>query len=378
MNDEQQDVVVNLLAKMKGLGMWGAKPKAPIDGPVVTAFPFEVPDSLRLSKFLASEEDFALAVGVESLDIRRVGGELVFFVPNRNRRTVNFLDCLATYVRNYENMRLPIMLGTDFRGTHASLDLADAPHILIAGSTNSGKSIFESSIIASLAMKFSPWDLKMILVDTKRLDLPMFDHLPHVEETVTKVEQWYPMMETLMTTVEARKTKLEKEKVRNIWEYRAKGLHMPVIVLVIDELADLMEHDYAYRQMMKKKAKEDDSIEKFTEPTVEDALLRLVQICRAVGVHIIACTQRTSVDIISGTIKTNFPTRISLRLPTGTDSRTILGTVGAENLLGKGDMLIKKPDSDNVERYHGPFVRLEDVKAVLEQKEDILKMLGAA
>jgi S-DNA-T family DNA segregation ATPase FtsK/SpoIIIE len=139
-----------------------------------------------------------------------------------------------------------------------------------------------------------------------------------------------------------------------------------------------MEHDYAYRQMMKKKAKEDDSVEKFTEPTVEDALLRLVQICRAVGVHIIACTQRTSVDIISGTIKTNFPTRISLRLPTGTDSRTILGTIGAENLLGKGDMLIKKPDTDNVERFHGPFVRLEDVKAVLQDRDMILKMLGAA
>lgn len=382
LTEEQLDAMANLLSKMKGLGVL-AKPGSPIPGPVVTGYPFQIPDSLPLRKFEAASKDFALAVGVEAVDIRRIGHEVVLFVPNKDRKTVYFLDALHWYLKAPEvgQMQLPILMGTNFKGEPKAIDLYEMPHLLIAGSTGSGKSVYESAIIASLSTAKSPSELEMILVDTKQLDLHLFEGLPHIKTVVHEISQWYPMMANLMVTVEIRKSQLKKAGARNILEYNrnvAATMRLPYITLIIDEFADLTEHDYAYRQAMKKAAREDDSVPKFEEPTVEEAVLRLIQVCRAVGIHIILCTQRTSVDIISGSIKANFPARISLRLPTGTDSRTILDETGAENLLGKGDMLAKLPDRQGVERYHGPFVKLDDISALLRDQEMIKKMLGVA
>ncbi len=234
-------------------------------------------------------------------------------------------------------------------------------------------SIFESAIIAALATLKSPKELELYLVDTKRVDLGLFESWPHVKQTAKSAEDWYIVINEIYLEVQKRNRLFEQQKVRNITEYNKllpeDETKLPHIVLIIDELADLMEKDNDIR-VEKKRNKEE------PETKVEDSLRKLIQICRAAGVHIIACTQRTSVDIISGTIKANFPTRISLRLPQSNDSRVILGQNGAENLLGLGDMLVKKADSDQLLRYHGPFVKLSDIEAIPAQYELLRESLG--
>ena len=368
----QLDTIASLVAKMRGLGIT-AHPQTPIAGPIVTAYPFKLPDSVPLSKLYAREEDLALAAGVESLDIRRIGDQVIIFVPNKERKVVQFIDVLTWYLKDeiVKKQELPLMLGVDYRGSYATLDLAEMPHILIAGSTGSGKSVFESSIIAALSTIKTEEELELYLVDTKQLDLTLFNGLGHVKKVVRRVEEWYRVINKLFQITEHRLTELSGAKVRNIREYNSLGLtKMPYIVIVIDELADLIMHDKALRDERKQNELDHD------EPKVIESIKRLIQICRAAGVHIIACTQRTSVDVVSGTVKANFPARISLRLPTSTDSRTILGQIGAENLLGKGDMLVQRPDCDNLERYHGPFVRLDDIAQVIMHQDMIKKMLG--
>lgn len=372
MNEEQTTIVANLLAKLKGLGVGFIKPVGIIDGPVVTGFRFEVPDHIPVSKIFAKQEDLEMAVQLpegEKFQIKRMGGELVFFIPNRERKIVDFKDCLWKYLKDEDlaTYQLPLMLGVDVYGNYAYLDLADMPHILVAGSTGAGKSVFESSLVASLATRFSPEQLSLYLVDTKRVDLTQFSTHPSVSLMARTVEEWYKTYNHLLREVERRLKELEGVGVRNIkefnqispyrWEYR---------ILIIDELADLIERDKAYKE------EHPDS----DEPKVIDAIKRIIGICRATGLHIIACTQRTDVKVVSGTVKANFPARISLRLPTGTDSRTILDQQGAENLLGKGDMLIKKPDNDNLERYHGPFVKLSDISEILLMRNELRSLAG--
>jgi S-DNA-T family DNA segregation ATPase FtsK/SpoIIIE len=247
------------------------------------------------------------------------------------------------------------------------LDLSEQPHILISGSTGSGKSIFESSLIASLAMKFEPNELELYLVDTKMLDLTLFEDLPHTREVAKEINDWYGLSVRLTQEVQRRNHLLSKNKCRNIKEYNQKvndNQKLSYIILIIDELADLIMKDKARR------------LEDKSNLTVMGAIGQLIQICRAAGIHIIACTQRTSVDIVNGVVKSNFPTRISLKLPSKQDSRVILDSNGAENLLGKGDMLIKSNDSDALSRYHGPFVNLNDIDMVLKQREMILNSIN--
>lgn len=372
MTPEQEDIVVNILSKMKGLGVL-SKPLGVVDGPVVTGYRFSLPDHLPVAKLLSKTEDIALAVGTESVDIRRVGGEVVVFIPNRVRKVIAFTEALTWFLKSLEvkEMQLPIMLGTNFKGDFEALDLATLPHLLIAGSTGSGKSIFETAIIAAISTALSPEELQIYLVDTKQVDLTLFRDLIHVKEIAYNADKWYKMYNYIFGLVQVRLHELSAGRARNIKEYNAMMIpskKMPYILLVIDELADLIEHDKAIRQER----------ENHDEPKVIDAIKRLIGICRATGVHIIACTQRTSVDVVSGTVKANFPARISLRLPTGTDSRTILGTTGAENLLGKGDMLVQRPDCDGVERFHGPFVRLDDIVQVIMHQDMIKRMLGVS
>jgi S-DNA-T family DNA segregation ATPase FtsK/SpoIIIE len=372
-NLENNSIEENIELKFLGLGFNGIKVKNKIEGNLITAFYLSIPNAIPVSKLLKEniEEEIAFACDVESVNIRRIGRDLVIFVPNKERKIVDFKECLFWYLKDNEvnNMKLPILLGTDFIGNKSVMDLALQPHILIAGSTGSGKSITESSIIASLSMKLNPSNLELYLVDTKRLDLTLFESLPHLKMIAKDEQEWYLLINHLIGEVSARNYKFEKKNVRNIQEYNKLGeAKLPYIVLVIDELADLIEKDKEFRRS---------AIDKdFFEPKVQDSLRRLIQICRASGVHVIACTQRTSVDVISGVIKANFPTRISLKLPSAIDSKTILDEKGAEKLLGNGDMLIKSQDSDNLKRFHSPFVRLEDIKMILEQREMILNSLG--
>lgn len=376
-NEKHKKIAKAIFDKLVGLGVKGIEMNSVIEGPVVTGFPIKLKPSTPINKIIPKADDIALAVGVESVVIERIGTELVVFVPNSDRVIVDFKDAMFWYLSDPEvkEMKLPILLGMNHRGEKAAIDLVEQPHLLIAGSTGSGKSIFITNIIAVLSTHKSPEDLKLYLVDTKRVDLTLFENLPHVKETAKDADDWYLLINGLHHEMQKRNRLLEQERVRNIDEYNKRmveyeadgkrlALKLPYIVLVIDELADLIEKDKIERAKYGK-AKD------CPEPSVTESLKRLIQICRASGVHVIACTQRTSVDIVSGSIKANFPTRISLRLPSYRDSMTIIDEGGAENLLGKGDMLLKRSDSDGLERYHGPFVKLEDIGTILEQQEMI-------
>lgn len=366
-------------AKLRGLGVNNFKIGDPIDGPVVTGYPLILGYATSIKTILNKTEDIALACGVESVDIRRVENQVIIFIPNKDRKIVDFKDALFWMMKDekVKEMKIPIILGQDFHGYNSAIDLVEQPHILIAGSTGSGKSIFESAIISALSMLKEPKELQMYIVDPKRVDLTLFDKLPHVKEVVTDINGWYKLMNYLYNEVQNRNNVLEKSKSRNITEFNAKSSKkMPYKVLIIDEMADLIVKDQACREEMKaQNAAMDLPVKTGLELTVIEALKRLIQVSRASGIHIIACTQRTSVDIVTGTVKANFPTRISLRLPSLTDSRTILDEKGAENLLGKGDMLMKSERNSNLERFHAPFVDIKDIEYILEQREEIKEMM---
>lgn len=369
----QNSTEERILNKLRGLKIQNPKITETEIGPIVTGYALEFNQSTPIANVLKLNEDLALACGVESVDIQRIGNKVWVFVPNKERKVVDFKDALFWFLKDEKvrKAQLPLLLGTDFKGEKQFLELSTQPHLLIAGSTGSGKSVLESNLIASLAMLKDEHELIFYLVDTKRLDLTLFEDLPQVAMIAKDIKDWYLLINSLIGEVSNRNYIFEKCKVRNIKEYNQKQeldskKKMPYIVLVIDELADLIEHDKDFRKSAEKE---------HLEPKVIDALRRLIQICRASGLHVIACTQRASVDVITGIVKTNFPTRISLKLPSAVDSKTILDSKGAENLLGKGDFLLKSQDSDNLKRFHSPFVNLEDVKLVLEQKEMILKSL---
>lgn len=368
-----------LLRKLHGLGVSGIHFEEPIIGPILTGYPCTMHDSISIRTIMSKSDDLALACGVESVNIERIDDKLVIFIPNKERKIVDFKDSLFWFLKDekVKEMQLPILLGTDFRGNGAALDLADQPHILLAGSTGSGKSVFESAVIAALSMIKSPKDLDLYLIDTKGLDLNLFKELPHVRETVGTIEEWYSTINKLKEIVKQRMTKLESAGARNIREYNSRfDGSMHYIVIIIDELADLIEKDSIFRDEEKSNCKMMDVPITYENAKVIDDLKRLIQICRASGIHIIVGTQRTSVDVVSGVVKANFPTRISLRLPAVQDSRTILGVSGAENLLGRGDMLVQMADYETINRYHGPYVRLEDIELILNQREMILQSLG--
>lgn len=373
----QDEVQKNILTKLRGLGFSGIKIETPINGPIVTAYPLIIPPSIDIKKILNQTENIALATGVEeSVDIRRVGNKLVVYVPNKEKKIVNFLEAMYWFLQDesVKEMKLPILLGQDTIGNKIAIDLTEQPHILMAGSTGGGKSVLLSDIIASLAMIHEPNELELYIIDTKAVDLPYFSRLPHVKNVVEEIDDWYLVIDKLIGEVASRRLVIKEAGVRNISEYNdISETKLPYIVLIIDELADLMEKDNDVRRRFKatKERGED-----YPNLSVEESINKLIKICRAFGIHIIACTQRTSTDVVSGTIKGNFPTRISLKVPSWRDSQVILDQNGAENLLGKGDMLVKSGDSDLLKRYHSPFIRIEDIKAILEQKELIKEQLA--
>jgi S-DNA-T family DNA segregation ATPase FtsK/SpoIIIE len=367
LSPEQRSLISIFTQKFKSLDL-AAIPVQIEPGPVVTAYYFKPHHSIPLSKILNKSEDFALAAGTDKITIQRIKGDIILFVANEKREFVDYKDYLNWYLTNEKALKqhIPIPLGIDHLGAKQSLDLVDMPHILLAGSTGSGKSVFESAIIASLGVRFSLAQLEMILVDTKQLDLTLFQRMPNVVEVCTDLMGYINMMERLIRTCRSRMNTLRGAACRNIQEFHKMGYNMPYIILVIDEFGDLLEQDRAAKK------------EKFNTAsefaTVDDQLKRLVQIARAAGIHVIAGTQRTSVKVVSGDIKANFPCRISLKLPTGFDSRTILGEDGAETLLGKGDMLVKMPESEVLTRYHGPFVRSQDIAWIASELDYIRDM----
>ena len=366
---EQQSTITALSLKMGSLSFY-AKFTRVETGPIITQYYFKPTPTSQLNKIMSKTEDLALCVGVESLIIQRQLDEISISVPNRIRTTIKFDSCLQWLSTDPSaNLaKLPLLMGQTPTGCNFTLDLATQPHILIAGSTGSGKSVFLSQLITSLAVQRSPDELKLILVDTKQLDLTLFSSLDHVTEMVDKIDQLYDVMDGLLLEVRKR-TETMKGICRNIseWNMLRMGKQFPYYVLVIDELADVIGQDLEIAKQ-EKREKEDISDRR---TRISTSLKSLAQISRAVGIHIIAATQRPSIKVIDGDVKTNFPTRISFKLPTSVDSRVILDENGAENLLGKGDYLYCTSQSSGPVRGHGSFVTMEDIGLVLSQHEYI-------
>lgn len=368
---DTDEVSEKIKKKLSSFGLSGIKVGEKLEGPIVTGYPIEITGAVPVSKILGKEEDIALALGVESVNIQRIGSRIVVFVPNVEKKIVDFKSYLYWYLQDDDvrQMELPICLGMDFHGKNAAIDLIRQPHVLIAGSTGAGKSIFESAIVACLSMAKSVDELSFVLVDTKRVDLSRFSGLLHVKEIIRDLDEWYVEINNLIREVDFRTTLFESKSVRNIVEYNTAfpDDKLNYIVLVIDEFADLMGRH---------KEKAGFYGKEYGEIAPDLSLARLTQIARAAGIHVILCTQRSSAKIIHGDLKANFPTRIALKLPSQIDSRTILDEKGAENLLGKGDMLVRMQDSDELKRFHAPLVRLEDIDAILNHREMILESLN--
>ena len=334
-------------------------------GPVVTTFEFKPEAGIKYSRITGLGDDLCLALRAESILIERIPGKSTvgIEVPNARRETIALRDVIESQEFSHSSGKLSVPLGKDLIGRIRAADLATMPHLLIAGSTGTGKSVFINSLLMGLLYKSTPDELKLVLVDPKRLELGLYADIPHLfTPVVTDAKVAANVLRNATREMERRLKLLAQRSVRNIDQYnrtfdKAQSLSLfenaeedehrplPYLVIVIDELADLMMVD---------------------TNGVEESITRLAQMARAVGIHLILATQRPSVDVITGLIKANFPARISFRVASKVDSRTILDTNGSESLLGKGDMLYLPAGSSRLHRIHGPYVHEHEVGAVCE------------
>jgi S-DNA-T family DNA segregation ATPase FtsK/SpoIIIE len=334
-------------------------------GPVVTTFEFKPEAGIKYSRIIGLTEDLCLALQAESILIERIPGKstIGIEVPNINRQTIALREIVEAQEFVNSPSKLTLAMGRDLHGRIRITDLAAMPHLLIAGSTGTGKSVFINSLMMSILYKASPDDVKMVLVDPKRLELNLYENIPHlIAPVVTDPKIASNVLRNATKEMENRLKLLAQRGVRNIDQYnrtfqKSQSLSLfdnveesehkplPYLVIVIDELADLMMVD---------------------TNNVEESITRLAQMARAVGIHLILATQRPSVDVITGLIKANFPARISFRVASKVDSRTILDSNGSESLLGKGDMLYLPAGSARLHRIHGPLVTEDEITAVCD------------
>ncbi len=330
-------------------------------GPVVTTFEFRPDAGVKYSRVTGLADDLCLAMAAESILIERMAGKSTvgIQVPNHGRETIWLRDVVECESFAQSKSRLAIALGKDINGRIVTADLASMPHVLIAGSTGSGKSVAINAMIMSVLFKATPEQVRMILVDPKRVELGMYEGIPHLfTPIITEAKLAANALRNAVREMERRLKLLAANHVRNIDQFNKlfdNGSEylfddkdqepLPYIIIIIDELADLMMLDRA---------------------NVEESITRLAQMARAVGIHLVLATQRPSVDVITGLIKANIPTRISFRLATKVDSRTIIDSNGAESLLGKGDMLYLPPGTSRVQRLHAPFVTEKEISAVTD------------
>ena len=328
-------------------------------GPVVTTFEFRPDAGVKYSRVTGLSDDLCLAMAAESILIERMAGKSTvgIQIPNTERETIWLRDVVESEGFAATKSKLPIALGKDIDGRIVTADLASMPHVLIAGSTGSGKSVAINAMIMSVLFRSTPEQVRMILVDPKRVELGMYEGIPHLfTPIITEAKLAANALKNAVREMERRLKLLAANHVRNIdqfnklfdngSEYLFEDVNqepLPYIIIVIDELADLMMLDRA---------------------NVEEAITRLAQMARAVGIHLVLATQRPSVDVITGLLKANVPTRMSFRLATKIDSRTIIDTNGAESLLGRGDMLFLPPGTSRLQRVHAPFVTEREIAAV--------------
>ena len=315
-------------------------------GPVVTLNEFEPAAGVKVSKIINLSDDIARNTSSESARIATIPGRSTIGIelPNPTRENVYLSEILSNNDFLKKDVRLPIALGKNISGIPVVGDLASMPHLLIAGTTGSGKSVCINTIILSLLFRHTPDKCKFILIDPKMLELSTYEGIPHLLcPVITEAKKAASVLGWVVKEMENRYRLMTKEGVRNIDSYNTKhSLPMPYIVVVVDEMSDLML---------------------VAGKEIENYIQKLSQMARAAGIHIIMATQRPSVDVITGTIKANFPTRISFQVTSKIDSRTILGEQGAEQLLGKGDMLYMS-SANRIVRIHAPFVSDNEIEKV--------------
>ena len=340
-------------------------------GPVVTTFEFKPEAGIKVARITQLSEDLCLGLQAESVLIERIPGKSTvgIEVPNRKREVISLRQILESDEFRDSPSKLTISLGKDISGRIKVAALESMPHVLIAGSTGSGKSVMLNTLIMSVLYKSTPEDVRMIMVDPKRVELGVYEGIPHLlTPVITDPKKATYALRNAVLEMERRLKLLASQGVRNIDQYNKKIREiiakprdlfadpheiaeldelrpLPYILIIIDELADLMMLERA---------------------GVEESITRLAQMARAVGMHLVLATQRPSVDVITGLIKANFPTRISFRVATRVDSRTILDDMGAQHLLGKGDMLYRPPGTSRLTRVHGAYVSEDETSAVVE------------
>jgi S-DNA-T family DNA segregation ATPase FtsK/SpoIIIE len=335
-------------------------------GPVVTRYEIELAPGVKVSKVVSLQDDISMAVGGQKIRIEApIPGKAAIGIelPNKEKQTVYFKNIMLSEAFKKSKSRLPMIVGQNISGVPYVTDIAKMPHLLIAGQTGSGKSVCINSILCSLLMTKTPDELRLIMVDPKKVELAIYEGIPHLmSPVVTESKEAVKALYWAVTEIERRFRLLAKlEGTRNIESFNARILSkryaegiltedetrpLPYLVVFVDELADLMIT---------------------ASKDVESHIQRIAQLGRAAGIHLIVATQRPSVDIITGPIKANLTSRIAFRTIQSTDSRTILGHVGAEKLLGNGDMLFLRNGAPDIERYHGAFLTEDDVENIVKE-----------
>ena len=350
---ELMDKAQQIIRKYQEFGIDGSI-DAIHPGPVVTLFEFKPAPGMKYSRIVGLVDDLCLGLKAESLRIDRIPGKstIGIEVPNSQRQVIQIRDVVESKEFQNTRSRLLLALGKKINGDVFVTDLTKMPHLLVAGATGSGKSVGLNTMITSILYKATPEEVKFIFIDPKRLELGMYADIPHLlTPIVTDAKMAANTLLWAVHEMEERYKLLANYSVRDIESFNRLTLenddleNLPFIVIIIDELAELLS---------------------VASKEVELCLQRLAQMARAVGIHIIIATQRPSVEIVTGVIKANFPSRISFRLLSKHDSKTILDTVGAEHLLGKGDMLILPPNSAKMIRVHGAYITEEETKALVD------------
>jgi S-DNA-T family DNA segregation ATPase FtsK/SpoIIIE len=332
-------------------------------GPVITTFEYKPAPGIKINKVVTLSDDLALALRAASIRIvAPIPGKAVIGIeiPNTTREAVQFKEVVASSVFAKTKCNLPLCLGKDIVGNPVVEQLEKMPHLLIAGATGTGKSVGLNTMICSLLYRGTPEDIKFIMIDPKRIELSMYDGIPHlITPVVTDAKKATNALFWAVREMERRYELLAESKVRNIGQYNKKVARLagekkadeekpeklPFIVIIIDELADLMM---------------------VASRDVEVALTRLAQMARAAGMHLILATQRPSVDVLTGIIKANFPTRLTYQVASRTDSRTVIDANGAENLLGNGDLLLLPPGTARLKRVHGAYISEDELGRIVE------------
>ncbi len=338
--------------KLRDMGVKG-KVVNIIVGPVITRFEYRPSAGVKISRIASLSDDLAMALRAEKLRILAPipGKEVVGIeIPNRNREIVFLKELLLDKSFQTNPSMLYIPIGKDITGAPYFSDIGEMPHLLVAGVTGSGKSVFLNSLITSILYKATPSDVRFIMIDPKRIELSIYNGIPHLLfPAITESEDAVKILKRAEELMEVRYRELSRVGVGDINAYNKKVRDkLPYILIIVDELADLL-------------------LQKGRE--VERVLIRLAQKARAVGIHLVLATQRPSVDVITGLIKANFPSRIAFQVPSRNDAKTIMDTIGAEKLLGKGDMLFMPPKGGAPIRLHGPYISTDET-------EKIVKLIG--